>query len=96
MYGYIEHVVGSAERDISRTERVEADEQLGALAASISRSVGILRNLARFPFRRRRAIVTLPATARRYWRNESLPASRLAITVKGWLVEAASPGLRRP
>lgn len=62
MYGYIEHVVGRAERDISHPERVEADEQLGALAASISRSVGILRNRVLFPFRRRHVIVALPAT----------------------------------
>lgn len=92
MYGYIEHVVGSAERDISRTERVETDEQLGALAASICRSVGILRNLLRFRSGADARSSHCRRLSRRYCRNEPLPASRVAMTVKGWLVEAASAG----
>lgn len=61
MYGHIEHLVSSAERVGDHTERVAADDQLGALAASISRSLGTLKNRMRFPIGRRRAMITSPA-----------------------------------
>lgn len=60
MYGHIVHLVGAAERVRSDAERVAADAQLGALAASLCHArdtaTGLLRRRIGWP----RAMVTPP------------------------------------